>query len=638
MNTNDKLKHNWLYIIIILMTGLISIILYMMISGDRNTRSSEETFSKFYYEENKERVKREVETRLEEINTIRSEIIELELSNIEREIKHIAFMLENLEVGAFSGDLSEENVIDYFDIMTSYNENLYFFSFDTQGKMLSHGNDESLVGIDFTQVSDKNGDYFIYDMLKSVTNEEGVSVSYYWPKNTGGESILKTSYCLYLEKYDLIVAAGVYHEDIEEKLKTTVFNSMQNYYEDRNDYIFVQSYDGIAEVTANRAQVGSNLSSVINVDGENVHDMFMNTIKQGGGFVTYNYYEKNSEIKSNKISYATEIPGWDNYIAMGFYTNDLDAVISDYSAKFKKQHYMQTLNIAVALTTLILIVFILLQRGQALFRSYMLYEEGLFTQLIQLTNDGVIVTNEDNQLVYQNKTYDASINKQILDYFKGNPTTIEPLNHNTIKVNPSLENQLFLEVTEKNIIYKAKPCVLHLIKNVTTEYQKINEYEKMSNFDTLTDLPNRRLLQSDFENIISNPKEQYNVIAIIDIDRFKIINDTYGHDFGDEVLIMLANIFKGRLRKSDKIYRYGGEEFIILLSNIDLHDAQKVINQIKSEYISIAKTKMHIESSFSGGLKAFKSPNTSLVLKDEVADIDRLLYKAKSNGRNRLEV
>jgi diguanylate cyclase (GGDEF)-like protein len=120
---------------------------------------------------------------------------------------------------------------------------------------------------------------------------------------------------------------------------------------------------------------------------------------------------------------------------------------------------------------------------------------------------------------------------------------------------------------------------------------------------------------------------------MLDIDHFKAINDTYGHQIGDTTLVAVSQLIKDNLRDIDHVGRYGGEEFIVILPQTGLDNAyitaQRIRRAIESARFHEGKIKMTV----SGGVVEFKE-ESALIL---IGKADELLYKAKQNGRNRIE-
>ncbi len=151
--------------------------------------------------------------------------------------------------------------------------------------------------------------------------------------------------------------------------------------------------------------------------------------------------------------------------------------------------------------------------------------------------------------------------------------------------------------------------------------------------DALTGLPNRRVLQAALDELMQGQRD-FAVLAL-DIDHFKRVNDTYGHDAGDEVLQHLAELLRQRSRQQDLPCRVGGEEFTMLLPDTRLEDARRIAERIRAA-VEEADTPHVGRLTLSIGV-ACRQPDT------EQADTllkqaDEQLYKAKQSGRNRVEV
>lgn len=170
----------------------------------------------------------------------------------------------------------------------------------------------------------------------------------------------------------------------------------------------------------------------------------------------------------------------------------------------------------------------------------------------------------------------------------------------------------------------------------TKEIERINkELEYNATMDFLTDLYNRR--KSD--EILENEWERYKrykrnfSIIILDIDDFKNINDKYGHNVGDKILNEFAGILKENVRKTDKIGRWGGEEFLIVCSESNLEESLIVAEKIRT---GICKNKFEVDELITGsfGISTAKGKESIYEL---VSKADEAMYIAKNKGKNRIE-
>ena len=161
----------------------------------------------------------------------------------------------------------------------------------------------------------------------------------------------------------------------------------------------------------------------------------------------------------------------------------------------------------------------------------------------------------------------------------------------------------------------------------------------IASHDPLTGLKNRLNLEKDLEMLIVHHHEHHSpfAVAMLDIDFFKKINDTYGHDAGDFILCEIAKIFKENVREQDNVYRSGGEEFVILFNRITKEQALKKMNKIRLTIQESPFTfnQSTIHCTISGGLYHPESVEIQTVQKI-LKESDVALYHAKNAGRNQI--
>ena len=162
------------------------------------------------------------------------------------------------------------------------------------------------------------------------------------------------------------------------------------------------------------------------------------------------------------------------------------------------------------------------------------------------------------------------------------------------------------------------------------------EIKLMAFRDPLTKLPNRLLFNDRIEVAIANAKRYNRIFAIIiiDIDKFKKINDTYGHDIGDKLILHVGNTINSILRKTDTIARFGGDEFLLLLPDIKtIEDAERIASKIRDffqEKALIGSKKISITLSMGVAIYPQDGEDISTLLKNA----DLALYEVKAGGRN----
>jgi diguanylate cyclase (GGDEF)-like protein len=177
----------------------------------------------------------------------------------------------------------------------------------------------------------------------------------------------------------------------------------------------------------------------------------------------------------------------------------------------------------------------------------------------------------------------------------------------------------------------------HLVSAVTSRVLRGRTIRKNAETDGLTGLLNHSKSKERLEIEIARALREGSSLsfAMIDIDLFKKVNDTYGHPAGDRVLKSLANLLKQRLRGYDIIGRYGGEEFVVILPSTNLELAGMIMNKLRIAFSEI--NHFHENGSFSCqfscGITSFPDFKSGIALGNEA---DKALYEAKETGRNKV--
>lgn len=165
-----------------------------------------------------------------------------------------------------------------------------------------------------------------------------------------------------------------------------------------------------------------------------------------------------------------------------------------------------------------------------------------------------------------------------------------------------------------------------------------SDNQMLARRDPLTHLPNRRAFDEDLEQERERSRRHGSPVSLvmIDLDRFKAINDTYGHPFGDEVLRRVADSIRGALRKSDSAYRLGGEEFAVLARETDIMGVQLLAERLRCHVEATLSEErgdpVELTASFGVAELGTRQPDVARL----VAAADAALYHAKRTGRNRV--
>ncbi|TBH20749.1 GGDEF domain-containing protein [Thermus thermamylovorans] len=182
------------------------------------------------------------------------------------------------------------------------------------------------------------------------------------------------------------------------------------------------------------------------------------------------------------------------------------------------------------------------------------------------------------------------------------------------------------------------PSFLSLLGERVRQVLKQVEWGTLALTDPLTGLLNRRGLEAELPKLLALARRYGAPVSVVmlDIDRFKRVNDTYGHPVGDEVLKVLGRILGASVRREDLAVRYGGEEFLLLLYGADREAAKEVVERIRYRFRSHRVDPIPYPLTLSAGIAGGEVPEGEPQLEDWILKADYALLRAKEAGRDRV--
>ena len=196
-----------------------------------------------------------------------------------------------------------------------------------------------------------------------------------------------------------------------------------------------------------------------------------------------------------------------------------------------------------------------------------------------------------------------------------------------LKKNPAL-NKFINKIVER--LEREKGSLEKLREEIKKFERELEAVSRDRYVDPLTGVWNRLALQEFLENLPSLEMERDIVVAFIDLNRFKYINDTYGHLAGDKVLKHFATFMQINLKRKDFFARFGGDEFVAVLFDIDLEDAKKFFEKLRKEIPPVKVNGKEIKVDFCVGLTV---PFGNDKPEDIIARADAAMYKCKKSGK-----
>ena len=253
--------------------------------------------------------------------------------------------------------------------------------------------------------------------------------------------------------------------------------------------------------------------------------------------------------------------------------------------------------------------------------------------LAEFNSDTELAIKASYQLVRQerDKLLNA-LNNRLDKLSRGMQADIELVNFEKLKANNIAQQQAIETANLKTIIILLVALLIGTL--AAWLFVQRRRIHQLAYTDPLTNAPNRRFMFNLLTKVFAKHRKG-NCIALLDIDHFKKVNDTYGHQTGDEVLVKCSQLIRQRLRSTDQYCRYGGEEFLLLLKDTTVHQAQEVMDDIRSALHAVTawqSTEEEFAVSFSCGLVEL---STYEDIDKAIAHCDTLLYTAKKQGRGR---
>ena len=432
-----------------------------------------------------------------------------------------------------------------------------------------------LEGSSIINLQDVMGRYIIQEEIEICRSEE--QNGFLWdtftkPNDPTHEQFEQITYVKSFGHYNWYFGSSEYLDTATKKTDDELIKTIQEIdkINSNENYIFLINSKGDTLINKSTPDIiNKNVSEINNEFITNLINKIRKTLQnQEIGFLKYEWINLQTNKIETKHSYVRKIQNTDWIIGSGFFISDIHNKLIEETINMK--------NIFIEDSKQILYLAILIMVLSLLISYY--------------------------------------LSKKLRQSFLKYERKISKKSNQLIELNNSLEDK---------------------VKQRTNELQKMkDDFEKLAMIDNLTQIHNRYSIMNILSAEISRAHRYSNPLSLIiyDIDLFKKVNDTYGHDVGDEVLRVLTQIVNKNLRDIDALGRYGGEEFLIVLPNTQLNDAKFFAQRIRKE---VEKHSFNTINSLtiSLGLVELKPNETSDILFKRV---DELLYISKNNGRNQV--
>ena len=487
----------------------------------------------------------------------------------------------------------------------------------------------------------------------------------------------------------LLISENIYQKNKDSKSKIAIQKMIKNairplVWNNGESFIWIVDYQGIFNLAPNylRHLEGSSILSFKDATGRDIikEEINISKSKEKSGFLWDTFTKPNDPTKKQfeQIAYVKAFGHYNWYFGSGEYI--------DTATKITDQELISSIKQIDEINSNENYIFLFNSQGEVLISKGTSDNSGKSIDITSINRvmKKILITlkNKDFSFITY-KWLNLNTNKMETkhSYVKKIPNTdwvigsgfyLSDIEYKLLNKTVNM-NKIFTIKSQKILYYsilimllsllityyiskKLKLCFIQYEKDITTKSDELNalnntleekvkkrtnelkqmkdNFEKLATTDTLTQINNRYSLMNILSTEVNRSHRNNTPLSLImyDIDFFKKVNDTYGHDNGDNVLILLSNLVKKNLREFDTVGRYGGEEFLIVLPNTNIDNAKLLGERIRQEVEAYLFGEVG-SITISLGLVELQPEETIIKLFKRV---DNLLYLSKNNGRNQL--
>ena len=517
--------------------------------------------------------------------------------------------------------------------------------------------------------------HIINTLLDSIDNESGAGFSRYswYPPGNKQQKLRKISYAKKFSPYDWHIGAGDYIQSFEEDLRLAALERLSRITTNNNTSVTIVDAKG---VVISRSQLVKDVQNetILPLEADNLQQL-LSFAKSGGGI--FNYRTATAET-AGKFAFVETIQPFNWVIIADIFPRQISQIIESQRSLIAENSRsdLKMLVIVLSIAGLVTLAFSLLfnRSFSRLFKRYQgsidLQEREIFNKTLELklaarvfesSNEAIVVTDAAHNIIAVNPacitTSGYSANELIgqkSDFFASDhqDKIFYQRQHGHLQERGYWQGEMFHQHKNGGFYPSWVSISTSLgsddkVLNYISTFSDISERKKteqrlnyLADYDPLTKLAKRHILAERVNEVISysdlNHQQKF-ALMLIDLDRFKNINDSLGHNIGDQVLQEIAKRLAGNIRVSDIISRLSGDEFIILVNNNKSESAAKrLANRIMrdlAEPVHILEHDLVVTPSI--GIATFPEHGESFdaLLKNA----DAALNHAKSQGRNNFQ-
>ncbi len=552
----------------------------------------------------------------------------------------------------------------------------YFFIYTLKGKCLLLPTTPKLEGTNQINFLDGKKEHTIQKAIKIVKSKDEGFATWWWYKIGEKKMKEKIGFVKIFKPLDIFIGTARYKEDIVANVKERIIKYLIKLKKDEYGYIFAYDFSGNSMLVKRKKLIRIN-SWNDSIGGEHI---VRNAIR-GAKIVPDGFFMQYlSSDKKVEFSYVKLIPDLDLVLGTKVETKRELYALQKNNLKAK---LVKTIKNTIIITALLLVFMSLLfiflvkivkklimklEYNVALKTEQLLEQKSIFETLFHKSHDGILLTknkkivdcNEAMHSMFGYKTKEDFINEPVPNLF---PKIQEDGRDSMEKLEELIEiarekgfnefeflalradkTKVWINVTIIGLNLHEDPMGYFVFRDIDKrkriEKDFVFQQKKLlfqATHDMLTSLPNRMLLMDRLHESLKKAKREksFTEVLFLDIDNFKIINDAFGHEQGDLLLIQISSVLRMLVREVDIVSRFGGDEFVMVLNGFkNKDDSAIIINKIINRF----QKPFYIQNSpfnitFSIGVSVY--PDDSLDQQELLKYADMAMYGAKNSGKNR---
>ncbi|MDX1319156.1 MAG: cache domain-containing protein [Oceanospirillum sp.] len=552
----------------------------------------------------------------------------------------------------------------------------YLFIDDLDGLCILLPTAPQLEGKSLYDNRDDTGHYIMRGLIDAVQNQEQSGFSRYRWYPPGNKRFMedKIAYVRLFEPYDWIIGAGDYLYRIENDLKMEALRRLENFRFGDNGYISVLDMQG--QTLANTALSVLADTPVKRDLQQTAIESIMNAAAAGGGIIEYNWFYPDGRGPVTKRSLVKVVPEWDWILVAGIYPDDLAPMLKEHKANLdaESQDAITTFMLMLAMSLLLTLILALLY-SRWLRKLFINYEQDIEYQKAQLMDnsrelelsaqvfknatEGIVITDARNRILAVNPAFSEITGYSEAEALGQNPSFMASGTHDERFYedmwsrlsktgqwqgevwNRRKDGVLFPEWLSLSMVKEHGEIKNYIATLSDISLRKANEkrLRYLAEYDSLTDLPNRRLLADRVDQAIHFARHNKIHLALlfVDLDRFKNVNDSLGHEVGDRLLCAVAKRLTDLVPDGVTVSRVGGDEFVVLMPELEHPNeaavlARQIMQQV-GQSIELGNHLLTLTPSIGIALYRGDGLNFEMLFRNA----DAALYHAKGQGRNQYQ-